>query len=100
MALKEASSRAIRNPLRSTPMSIDNTVTTMELDIESMNALTRAEAIQQGHICMSQAKSAFADSEAYKLVSRLEAYNNHLTRANFHAARAHAFYALAALLPE
>jgi hypothetical protein len=34
------------------------------------------------------------------VISRLDAYNGHLLRANFHASRAHAFYALAAVLPE
>jgi hypothetical protein len=75
-------------------------ITSIEADIESLDALTRSEAIAQGHICLAQAKAAFADAEGYKVISRLEAYNNHLTRATFHASRAHAFYALAALLPE
>jgi hypothetical protein len=81
-------------------VAVNYPVSNFDRDMKSLRALSRAEAIEQGHMCLAQAADAWADAKAYKIISRLEAYNNHLTRATFHASRAHAFYALAAVLPE
>jgi hypothetical protein len=63
-------------------------------------ALTRAEAIHQGNVCMAEAHAAHAEAMGLKkVVSRLNVTGNRLELATFWTTRATAFYALAAVLP-
>ena len=70
------------------------------IDTSAIAALTRAEAIHQGNVCLAEAHAAHAEAMGLKVVSRLTVTTNRLELATFWTTRATAFYALAAVLPE
>jgi hypothetical protein len=70
-----------------------------EAELEALGALTRADALRQGHMAITRSRKIFNDAVDRRMVSRLEAFNNKLAEAGVWAQRATAFYALAAALP-